>query len=128
MTSPSPTATRARLELRVERLRPTFRFTYAFHAREVRFELDRGDGFERVFPETFSFHAGRHDPAELFLQLQDLEGRTALLGPAARARDAQLLTARLVRNLPRYLEALLVRLEADAHAGNRCPTSGRTWR
>jgi hypothetical protein len=33
-----------RLELRVERLRLTFRFTYAFHAREVRFECDRGEG------------------------------------------------------------------------------------
>jgi hypothetical protein len=53
----------------VERLRLTFRFTYAFHAREVRFECDRGNGYQRVFPETFSFHADRHDPAELFLQL-----------------------------------------------------------
>jgi hypothetical protein len=116
-----PTTTLDRLELRVERLRATFRFTYAFHAREVRFELDRGSGFERLFPETFSFHAGRHDPAELFLQLQDLEGRPALLGPGARARDTQLLTARLVRNLPSYLETLMTRLEADAHAARLLP-------
>ena len=41
-----------RLTLRLERLNLTFRFTYAFHAREVRFECDAGAGFERVFPET----------------------------------------------------------------------------
>jgi hypothetical protein len=115
---PGPATTLDRLELRIERLRVTFRFTYAFHAREVRFEYDRGDGFERVFPETFSFHADRHDPAELFLQLQDLERRPALLSPAARARDTQLLVARLVLHLPRYLEAVLARLEQDAHAGD----------
>ena len=61
-----------RLELRIERLQVTFRFTYAFHAREVRFERDAGAGFTRVFPETFSFRADRHDPAELYLQLEDL--------------------------------------------------------
>jgi hypothetical protein len=115
---PAAATTLDRLELRIERLRATFRFTYAFHAREVRFEYDRGDGFERVFPETFSFHADRHDPAELFLQLQDLESRPALLSPAARARDTQLLVARLVLHLPRYLEAILARLEQDAHAGD----------
>ncbi|NQZ98827.1 MAG: hypothetical protein HRU01_20175, partial [Myxococcales bacterium] len=48
-----------RLELRIERLGITVRFTYAFHAREVRFERDTGNGFERIFPETFSFHADR---------------------------------------------------------------------
>jgi hypothetical protein len=110
----APAATLDRLELRVERLRLVFRFTYAFHAREVRFECDRGQGYERIFPETFSFHARRHDPAELFLQLQDLASRPALLAPEARARDAQLLTSRLVLQLPRYLEALLSRLEGDA--------------
>lgn len=110
----APAAALDRLELRVERLRLVFRFTYAFHAREVRFECDRGQGFERVFPETFSFHARRHDPAELFLQLQDLVSRPALLAPEARARDAQLLAARLVLQLPRHLEALVLRLEGDA--------------
>ena len=35
-----------RLELRSERLKLSFRFTYAFHAREVRFECDRGEGYE----------------------------------------------------------------------------------
>src|SRR5262245_58829574 len=106
-----------RLELRVERLHLTFRFTYAFHAREVRFECDRGRGFERIFPETFSFHAKRHDPAELFLQLQDLATRPALLAPEARARDSQLLASRLVLQLPRHLEAVTRRLEADNRLG-----------
>jgi hypothetical protein len=110
---PGSPSTLDRLELRIERLHLTFRLTYAFHAREVRFECDRGEGFERVFPETFSFHASRHDPAELFLQLQDLATRPALLAPEARARDAQLLTARLVLQLPRHLETVLDRLERD---------------
>jgi len=110
-------ATLDRLELRVERLHLTFRFTYAFHAREVRFECDRGQGFERIFPETFSFHARRHDPAELFLQLQDLASRPSLLAPEARARDAQLLTSRLLLQLPRHLEAVMRRLEADPRLG-----------
>jgi hypothetical protein len=114
VSSPASAATLDRLELRIERLRLTFRFTYAFHAREVRFEVGRGDGFERVFPETFSFHAARHDPAELFLQLQDLANRPSLLAPEARARDSQLLVSRLLLQLPRHLEALLSRLEADA--------------
>ena len=66
----APTTALPRLELRGERLQLTFRFTLAFHAREVRFEIAQGDGpFERIFPETFSFHAARHDPTELFLQL-----------------------------------------------------------
>ncbi len=102
-----------RLELRVERLRLVFRFTYAFHAREVRFECDRGDGFERLFPETFSFHASRHDPAELLLQLSDLASKPQLLAPSARRRDAELLMSRLLLGVPRYLERLVARLEAE---------------
>jgi hypothetical protein len=102
-----------RLELRVERLRLTFRFTYAFHAREVRFECDRGDGYQRLFPETFSFHADRHDPAELFLQLADLAEKPNLLSEAARRRDSELLVARLLLGAPRYLERVLRQLEAD---------------
>ena len=55
-----------RLELRVERLRVTFRFTFAFHAREVRFESDAGEGYGRVFPETLTWQAThlptRHEP------------------------------------------------------------------
>ena len=50
-----------RLEHTNHRLGVTLRFTWAFHAREVRFERSAGEGFERVFPETFSFHADRHD-------------------------------------------------------------------
>ena len=99
-----------RLELRLERPQLTFRFTYAFHAREVRFERDVGQGFERLFPETFSFRADRHDPAELYLQLDDLARKPQLLAPRANRRDSDLLVSRLVLALPRYLERLLARL------------------
>jgi hypothetical protein len=109
---PSPTLDR--LELRVERLKLTFRFTYAFHAREVRFECDRGKGFRRLFPETFSFRADQHDPAEIYLQLVDIERKPRLLSPEAQRRDTQILTSRLVIGIPRYLEKLLDRLERDA--------------
>ena len=62
-----------RLELRVERLQLTFRFTFAFHAREVRFEIARGGGDSSASsPRPSRFHAARHDPTELFLQLDDL--------------------------------------------------------
>jgi len=37
-----------RLELRIERLRASFRFTWAFHAREVRFERNSGEGWQRA--------------------------------------------------------------------------------
>jgi hypothetical protein len=115
VASTAPTATALeRLELRLERLRLTFRFTYAFHAREVRFEVDRGAGFERVFPETFSFHVDRHDPAELFLQLADLRDKPELLNPQARKRDSELLSTRLLLTAPRYLERVLLQLEGDA--------------
>ncbi len=107
----APAAALERLELRVERLRATFRLTYAFHAREVRFECDRGDGYERVFPETFSFHADRHDPAELFLQYADLADKSELLAPGARRRDSELLILRLIVSLPRYLEKVLAQVE-----------------
>ena len=103
-----------RLELRVERLRVAFRFTYAFHAREVRFERDAGEGFVRIFPETFSFQPGRHDPAELYLQLDDLARKPRLLSPRARRRDAEVLLARLLLGIPRYLERVLDRLEHEA--------------
>ena len=108
-----PTATLDRLELRIERLKLTFRFTYAFHAREVRFECDRGEGFARLFPETFSFRPEHHDPAEVYIQLVDLARKPRLLSPDARRRDAQLLASRLVIGLPRYLERLLDRLESE---------------
>jgi hypothetical protein len=86
----------------------------------VRFERDAGDGFVRVFPETFSFQPGRHDPAELYLQLDDLARKPRLLSPGARRRDAEVLLARLLLGIPRYLERVLDRLEAEgrlsAHA------------
>jgi hypothetical protein len=90
-----------RLELRVERLHLTVRFTFAFHAREVRFERDDGSGFERIFPETFSFHATRHDPAELYLQFEDLSTKPRLLSPDANRRDATVLFSRIAIAIPR---------------------------
>ena len=100
-----------RLEFRVERLRSTFRFAYAFHAREVRFERERGEGFERLFPETFSFHAERHDPVELYLRLDDLWTHPRLLAPSASRREAEDLVVRLLAALPAHLDAVLDRLE-----------------
>jgi hypothetical protein len=101
-----------RLELRVERSQLTFRFTLAFHAREVRFEIAHGDaGFERIFPETFSFHAARHDPTELFLQLDDLLTKTRLFGPGASLRDVRSLMTRMLSAAPRYLDGLCQHLE-----------------
>jgi hypothetical protein len=102
-----------RLELRVERLHLTIRFTYAFHAREVRFEVDDGDGYQRIFPETFSFHASRHDPAELYLQFNDLASKPALLSPRANRRDVDVLFSRLALGIPRYLETMIDRLESE---------------
>ena len=107
------------MELRIERLQLTFRFTYAFHAREVRFERDSGDGFVRVFPETFSFHAHRHDPAELYLQFDDLARKPKYLSPRASRRDADVLISRLVLALPRYLEGVLTRLEREGRLDDR---------
>jgi hypothetical protein len=101
-----------RLELRVERLQLRFRFTFAFHAREVRFEIARGSAdFERIFPETFCFRAPEHDPTELFLQLEDLLSKPRLLGPRATARDARNLMVRLLSNAPRYFEGLFRQID-----------------
>ncbi len=106
-----------RLELRVERLQLTFRFTFAFHAREVRFEVAGADGaFERIFPETFSFHATRHDPTELFLQLDDLLSKPRLLGAGASTRDARNLMTRVLAAAPRYLDGLCDHLLEDGRA------------
>jgi hypothetical protein len=80
----------------------------------VRFERDVGEGFVRLFPETFSFRADRHDPAELYLQLDDLARKPQLLSPRANLRDSQVLISRLVVGAPRYLERLLERLEGEA--------------
>ena len=102
-----------RLEYRVERLRTTVRFTYAFHTREVRFERDPGDGFVRVFPETFAFRAERHDPAELYLQLEDVWTKPQLLSPKGNRRDAEDVTRRLAEGLPGYLERVIEQLEGQ---------------
>jgi len=112
----APKAGLDRFELRLERLQVTFRFTYAFHAREIRFECDTGAGFERMFAETFSFHAERHDPAELYLQLDDLARKPQLLSPRANRRDAEVLASRVALGVPRYLERLLNRLESEGLA------------
>ena len=111
-----------RLELRVERLHLTIRFTYAFHAREVRFEVDGGSGYNRVFPETFSFHANLHDPAELYIQFEDLATKPRLLSPAANRRDADVLFSRIALAIPRYLETLLCRLEDEGRVGEGAMT------
>jgi hypothetical protein len=102
-----------RLELHIARLRSVFRFTWAFHAREVRFERDEGDGFERIFPETFSFRVDRHDPTELFLQLDDLLHKSRLISQRANRRDARQLVTRLLSEAPRYLEAMRLRLGGE---------------
>ena len=102
-----------RLELRVERLQLTFRFTLAFHAREVRFEIAKGEGpFQRLFPETFSFQASRHDPTELFLQLEDMVSKTRLFGDQASPRDVRNLMTRALAAAPRYLDGLVEHLES----------------
>jgi hypothetical protein len=79
----------------------------------VRFERDGGAGPERLFPETFSFHAGRHDPTELYLQLEDLWSSPRLIAPAANRRDAEDVTRRFLAQLPACLEGALDRLEAE---------------
>lgn len=87
------------------------RVTYAFHAREVRFERDAGEGPERLFPETFSFHADRHDPAELYFRLEDLWTNPGRVAPAASRREAEDLVRRIVIALPARLESTLERFE-----------------
>jgi hypothetical protein len=106
-----------RLEFRVHRLSAAYRFTYAFHAREVRFERDLGSGFERAFPETFSFHADRHDPAELYLRLEDLYTNPVRLAPGATRRDTEEMVLRLLEVLPTYLAEILARLEDSGESG-----------
>jgi hypothetical protein len=70
-----------------------------------------------VFPETFSFHRDRHDPAELYLQLDDLWRKPRLLSPRARRRDAEVLVSRLLIAIPRYLESVVTRVEGEGRLG-----------
>lgn len=102
------------ISFRIERLGADYRFMFAFHAREVRFERNTGGGFERAFPETFSFHPDRHDPTELYLHLDDLWSDPRRLHPAANRRDAEDLLLRLFGGLPGMLSAVLDRLEHSA--------------
>ena len=84
--------------------------TWAFHAREVRFERHTPAGGAPLFPETFSFHLDRHDPFELHLQLEDLWSDPRRLGEGVAPREAQALVRRLLAETPGYLERVI-----DAH-------------
>lgn len=99
--------------LAVDRLDLRVRMTWAFHAREVRFERETPAGFVPLFPETFSFHLDRHDPYELQIQLEDLWSDPRRLDAQATRRDAQDLMRRLLAGAPPYIEAVLDRLEED---------------
>jgi len=100
--------------LSIERAAVRVRLTWAFHAREVRFERAQGDGeFEPLFPETFSFHLLDHDPFELQLQLEDLWTDSRRLGAGVTRRDAQQLMRRLLAAAPPYVEAVLEQLERE---------------
>jgi hypothetical protein len=78
----------------------------------VRFERESGEGFARVFPETFSFHPDRHDPAELYLRLEDLWSNPARIAPEANRRDCEEAMTRLLAALPCYLSGIVDRLES----------------
>jgi len=95
-----------RIDLPLKRLGIGFRFTYAFHAHEIRLETDAGGEYQRIFPETFSFDPDRHDPAELYLQIEDLWSKPQLLAPNATRRDCESLVPRLLAAIPAYLARL----------------------
>jgi hypothetical protein len=78
----------------------------------VRFEREDDGNFVRVFPETFSFHPDRHDPAELYLRLEDLWSNPARIAPEANRRDSEEAMMRLLAALPCYLSGIIDRLEA----------------
>ncbi len=109
----------------LERLRTRLLFTWAFHAREIRIEIDAGDGAAAAFPETFSFHPDRHDPTELQLQLEDLWSNPRRISPRATRRDGEDLVRRLLAALPAYLEGMLERLERQGRLAG--PARTRTW-
>jgi len=96
--------------LAVDRLGLRVRFTWAFHAREIRFERETPEGFVPLFPETFSFHLDRHDPFELQLQFEDLWSDPRRLDAAATRRDSQDLVRRMLAGAPGYVAAVLDQL------------------
>ncbi len=98
------------LLIAVDRLGLRVRITWAFHAREVRFERETPKGFIPLFAETFSFHLDRHDPFELQLQLEDLWSDPRRLDAAATRRDSQDLVRRILAGAPGYVEAVLDQL------------------
>ena len=113
----------APLEVEVERRGIRLRFSWAFHAREVRFERvpmsagAAGAAATPLFAETFSFHLEHHDPFELHLQLEDLWSDPRRLGEGATRREAQAALRRLLAGVPAYLERVL-----DALAASRPPS------
>ncbi len=82
----------------------------------MRFERDLGAGFENAFPETFSFHAERHDPSELYLRFDDLWTHPRRLSPEASRRDAEELILRLLAALPELLAGVFARVAAGGNA------------
>jgi hypothetical protein len=116
LESAAPAAARAiaPLEVEIERLGLRVRFSWAFHAREVRFERvptaaggAAAAGATPLFAETFSFHLEHHDPFEFHLQLEDLWSDPRRIGEGATRRDAQEALRRLLAGVPAYLERVL---------------------
>lgn len=106
------------------------RFSWAFHAREVRFErvpLSKGGAAAAaatpLFAETFSFHLEHHDPFEFHLQLEDLWSDPRRLGEGATRREAQDALRRLLAGVPAYLERVL-----DGLAGSLPPSAAANIR
>jgi hypothetical protein len=79
----------------------------------VRFEREGAEGFEPLFPETFSFHLQRHDPLELHLQLEDLWSDPRRIGTDVTRRDAQAVMRRLLAAAPAYVESILDQLDRE---------------
>lgn len=92
------------------------RFSWAFHARELRFErvpMAAEAAATPLFAETFSFHLEHHDPFEFHLQLEDLWSDPRRLGEGATRREAQAALRRLLAGVPAYLERVLDGLEGS---------------
>jgi hypothetical protein len=101
------------LHVAARRLPLEVSFTWAFHAREVRFERLADAGRMPLFPETFSFHLDRHDPLELQLQLEDLWTDPRRIGEGATRRDGQEIVRSILAGAPGYIEALLAEVVRD---------------